>query len=375
MMLAILFLLIFQPVAAQAQEPPLATPLLEKTEGRVVRVKESGTERFLDELIEYQILEVEITRGDQQGQLVSVKNTASMGSTVALNYQSYEPGDLLRLAITPTAENDSQYVIAGEVKRYGLMWLLGIFLISVLVVGRVWGALSLVGMGVSFFVIFQIIIPNIIAGMNPVQAAVIGAALIIPVTFYISHGFNIKTHVGVISTFIALIFTGFLAAYFVDAANLTGYASEEAGFLQVERQGSIDIRGLLLAGIIIGTMGILDDVTVGQASVVQQLKRARPDIKLWPLFKQGMSVGQDHISSMVNTLVLVYSGSALPLLLLFYGGHQSIMEVFEFELIAEEVVRMLVGSIGLVLVAPLATLLAAYLFTKYGAGEQEEIVH
>lgn len=344
-------------------------------EGEVLAIKESGTKYVFEELVDYQILEVELTKGEGEGELVAVENTAAIGSSVNLSYQAYQPGDLLRLSVIPTVDGSEQYIIAGKIKRQGLLLLAGIFLVAVLMVGRVWGALSLVGMGASFLVIFQVIIPGIINGMHPVQAAILGSLLIIPTTFYISHGFNVKTHVGVISTLLALVFTGLLATYFVQATHLTGYASEEAGFLQVERQGSIDIRGLLLAGIIIGTLGILDDVTIGQASVVQQIKRAKPDIKLWPLFKQGMNVGQDHISSMVNTLVLVYSGSALPLLLLFYGHEQSFWQVFEFELIAEEVVRMLVGSIGLVLVAPVATWLAAFLFTKYGVSELKENNH
>ncbi|MFH1959616.1 MAG: YibE/F family protein, partial [Patescibacteria group bacterium] len=169
---------------------------------------------------------------------------------------------------------------------------------------------------------------------------------------------------GVVATFISLVITGLLAVYFVDVTHLTGFASEEAGFLQVERQGSIDIRGLLLAGIIISTLGILDDVTIGQASVVKQLKKANPKISFLELFKNGMKVGQDHISSMVNTLVLVYSGSALPLLLLFFDSQKTFVDILEFELIAEEIVRMLVGSIGLVLAAPLATIMAAYIFSK-----------
>jgi uncharacterized membrane protein len=239
-----------------------------------------------------------------------------------------------------------------------------IFIAVVLAVGKLWGALSLAGLFISFLVIFKLILPLIIKGVNPVLVAILGSLIIIPSTFYISHGFNKKTHVGVISTFISLIITGLLAVYFVDATHLTGFASEEAGFLQVERQGMIDIRGLLLAGIIIGTLGILDDVTIGQASTVRQLKKANPKMGWLDLFKKGMKVGRDHVSSMVNTLVLVYSGSSLPLLLLFFDSQKTFIDVLEFELIAEEIVRMLVGSIGLVLAAPMATILAAYLFSK-----------
>jgi uncharacterized membrane protein len=346
------------PVSIQ----PLPQPTY--TEGKIIRIVESGKEFLLEELVPYQVVLVRITKGELQGKEMEIRNSASFGEGVSsVQYEEYEPDQKVRIVIVPDGENGESYALAGRVKRDGLLMLAAIFLIVVLVVGRIWGALSILGMAVSFLVIFRLIIPLIISGTHPVVAALLGSLIIIPTTFYISHGFNAKTHVGVIATLIALLGTGLLAIYFVEVTHLTGFASEEAGFLQVERHGSIDIRGLLLAGIIIGTLGILDDVTVGQASVVQQIKKNRPDISLRELFLAGMKVGQDHISSMVNTLVLVYSGSALPLLLLFFGNEQSFWDITEYELIAEEIVRMLVGSIGLVAVAPLATFLAAWIFT------------
>jgi len=331
-------------------------------EGEVVRIVATGQEEIMDEYVGYQELEIKLTNGDKKGETITIKNSESSMGLVTLDTQQYQPGDKLRLSFYPGAEGKQTWVIEGPIKRSGLIALLLLFIIAVVGVGRLWGALSLVGLFTSFIVIFKLIIPLIIRGVNPVFAAVLGSVIIVPITFYISHGFNKKTHVGVITTLIGLIFTGFMAIYFVNAAHLTGYASEEAGFLQVERQGSIDIRGLLLAGIIIGTLGILDDVTIGQASTVEQLKKANKKMSMGELFKNGMKVGQDHISSMVNTLVLVYSGSALPLLLMFFGSEKTFLDIMEFELIAEEIVRMLVGSIGLVLSAPLATIIAAYVF-------------
>jgi uncharacterized membrane protein len=236
--------------------------------------------------------------------------------------------------------------------------------ILVLAVGRIWGALSLFGLALSFLVIFSLILPMIIAGQNPILAAILGSAIIIPVTFYVSHGFNKKTHVGIAATLLALAFTGVLAVYFASSTHLTGYASEEAGFLQIEKQGAMNIKALLLAGIIIGTLGILDDITIGQSSVVQQLHASNPSMGVRKLYSAGMGVGHDHISSMVNTLILVYAGSALPLLLLFFDSTRTFTDILEYELIAEEIVRMLVGSIGLVMAAPLATGMAAVVFGR-----------
>lgn len=336
---------------------------LKNLEAEVISIHEEGKKTFLDELVEFQVLEVKILRGERKGEVLSLEHSAAGLGAIGVDYQPYQIGDRVRISSQRDHEGQITYSLNGEIKWPGLLQLGVIFALVVLVVGKLWGALSIVGLAASFLVIFKLIIPLIIRGINPVLAAVLGSIIIIPTTFYISHGINKKTHIGVITTFVGLIITGFLAVYFVDATHLTGFASEEAGFLQIERQGSIDIRGLLLAGIIIGTLGILDDVTIGQASVVNQLRQANKKIGWWELFKQGMRVGQDHISSMVNTLVLVYSGSALPLLLLFFDSQKSFTDILEFELIAEEIVRMLVGSIGLVLAAPMATALAAWWFT------------
>ena len=146
---------------------------------------------------------------------------------------------------------------------------------------------------------------------------------------------------------------------FVESAQLTGFASEEAGFLQTIKQGSVNIKGLLLAGIIIGVLGVLDDITISQSAIVFQLKETNEKLGFFELYKRAMNVGQDHISSMVNTLVLVYTGAALPLLLLFIDNPHPFSEIVNYEIIADEVVRTLVGSIGLILAVPITTVIAS----------------
>lgn len=347
------------PGFAQAQ-----TEIGQVKEGKVIQVLESGQKTFLDDLVDFQTLEIEVTKGDQPGQTIEVENSAAGMDLSSATYKAYQPGDLLRISTQKDADGNTIYALDGQVRRNGLLSLVFLFVLVVLVVGRFWGAMSLVGLVTSFLVIFKIVVPMIVAGKDPVLAAVLGSFFIIPTTFYISHGFNTKTHVAVITTVISLILTGLLAVYFMNATYLTGFASEEAGYIQVERQGTIDIKGLLLAGIIIGALGILDDVTIGQSSAVRQLHEVDQKLSWWELFVKGMKVGQDHISSMVNTLILVYAGSSLPLLLLFFDSEKTFGDILEFELIAEEIVRMLIGSIGLVLAAPMATLLAAYWYTR-----------
>jgi len=213
-------------------------------------------------------------------------------------------------------------------------------------------------MAISFLIIFSFILPQIVSGANPVEIAILGSLVIIPVSFFLSHGFNRKTFVAIVGTLIALVITGILSNIFVDTAHLTGFASEEAGFLQVIKQGTINMKGLLLAGIIIGVLGVLDDITISQSSIVFQLKETNSRLTMDELYKRAMDVGQDHISSMVNTLILVYTGAALPLLLLFINNPHPFSEIINYEIIADEIVRTLVGSIGLVLSVPITTFVA-----------------
>lgn len=230
--------------------------------------------------------------------------------------------------------------------------------VAALLVGRFQGFSSLLGMGFSFLVIFKFILPQISSGKDPVQSAILGSLAIVPFTFILSHGANRKTIVAISGTIISLVIAGFLALIFVEATKLTGFSSEEAGFLQAYKGSLINIKGLLLAGIIIGLLGVLDDITVSQSAIVQELKNT--DIKLRPveIYRKAMVVGKDHIASVINTIILVYTGAALPLLILFVDNPRPFLEVVNYEVIAEEVVRTLVGSIGLILAVPITTLIA-----------------
>ena len=293
-----------------------------------------------------------------KGSLKDEKIIIESGTIPLANLQKYQEGTRVIVSYSKDFEGNDFFYITDYVRRDSLLWLFIIFVVLVAVIARWRGMTSLLGMGASFFIIFKFILPKILAGSDPIQIAIIGSLFIIPVTFYLSHGFNKKTTVAVIGTVIALIITGVLAGIFVESAKLTGFASEEAGFLQVAKQGSVNIKGLLLAGIIIGVLGVLDDITVSQSAVVFQLKKANPKLKFEELYKRAMDVGQDHISSMVNTLVLVYTGAALPLLLLFINNPHPFSEIINYEIITDEVVRTLVGSIGLILAVPITTIIA-----------------
>ncbi|PJE68813.1 YibE/F family protein [Candidatus Shapirobacteria bacterium CG10_big_fil_rev_8_21_14_0_10_38_14] len=303
----------------------------------------------------YQQLEVLITKGSLTDRKIAVE----VGNIPLTGQQKYKAGDGVLLSYSHDLEGNEVFNVSDFVRRKYLLWLFLIFVILVIAIGRWQGMSSLLGLGISFLVIFIFILPQIDAGHDPVIVAITASLLIIPSTFYLSHGVNKKTSIAIIGTLLALILTGFLAKFFIQAARLTGFASEEAGFLQVAKQGSLNIRGLILAGIIIGALGILDDITVAQAAIVQQLKEANPKAHKKELFFRAMKVGRDHIASMVNTLVLVYAGAALPLLLLFINNPLPFLQVINYEIIAEEIIRTLVGSIGLITAVPLTTFLAS----------------
>jgi uncharacterized membrane protein len=340
------------PVFAQSDS---STPLEERQEAVVTRVLEEKELHDGNVKRKYQRLELIGTGGNLHGKNFIVEN----GKDPIINSVEYDEGDKIVLSITKNNKGESTYMVTDYVRRQSLLWLFIIFVFLAVIIAGLRGIFSIIGMGISFLVIFFFVLPQILAGRDPILVAILSSCVIIPITFYLSHGYNKKTTVAIVGTIISLVITGFLANMFVEVAHLSGLASEEAGFLESMKKGAVQLRGLLLAGIIIGALGVLDDVTVSQASVVYQLKMASPRISIRELFIRAMDVGQDHIASMVNTLVLVYTGAALPLLLLFINNSLPYSVVVNYEFIAEEIVRTLVVSIGLILSVPIVTFLAS----------------
>ena len=333
------------------QKPPQSSI---RIEGVVVRVLENS------QIIEdsgnkhsYQKLELLGTSGSFKGKTFQIENGKYDQSGII----DYKKGDKVVLNVTKDQSGKDDFTITDYVRRTPLLILFLIFVGLAALVGGKRGLTSIIGMVLTFGVLFVIVLPQVLKGFNPVAATVLASFVIIPVTFCLSHGINKKTLCAIAGTFISLFLTGLLAYVFVDASHLTGYASEEASYLNVGRNGAIDIHGLLLAGLIIGLLGILQDITISQAAVVCQLKNANDKLKFYSLFSRAMDVGRDHIASMSNTLILVYAGVSLPLLLLFLTNPLPFSAVINFEIIAEEVVRTLVSSIGLILAVPITTAL------------------
>lgn len=268
------------------------------------------------------------------------------------------PGDRVLLRRVDGPEEPT-YLIVDRVRRAPLAVLGLVFVALVVAVGRWQGVWSLVGLAAGALVLIRFVIPAILSGWEPVVATLIGAVVILLTTLVLAHGVNWKTAAALAGTAFSLVAAIAIAALGVEFASLTGFADEEAVTLQILSDGTIQARGILLSGIIIGALGVLDDVTTTQAATVFELRRANPLLSAAELTGRALNVGRDHIASTVNTLVLAYAGAALPLVVLLAAQPEPLDILISRELIATEVVRTLAGSIGIVAAVPITTAIAA----------------
>ncbi|WP_019870606.1 YibE/F family protein [Salinispora oceanensis] len=258
----------------------------------------------------------------------------------------------------PTDPTTSMYTIAEHQRGKPLLWLVALFAAAIVAFGRWRGLAALAGLAASFAVLLTFVLPGISAGQSPLLVAVVGAALIMFVVLYLTHGVTAQTSVAVLGTLGSLILTGLLGTLATAATRLTGYGSEEAITLSMF-QTNVDLHGLLLAGIIIGSLGVLDDVTVTQAATVTELATANPGLSRRQLYRSATRVGRAHIASTVNTIVLAYAGASLPVLLLLTADSRPVSQILTSEFLAQEIVRSAVATLGLIAAVPLTTGLAA----------------
>lgn len=270
----------------------------------------------------------------------------------------FYPGDDVVMYGNPDWPVEDRYTIDDFQRSTPLALLVVLFAAAVVALSRWRGVAALGGLALSVLVLTVFILPALLDGTSPLAVAVVGASAIMIVTLYLAHGFSMKTSVALIGTVLSLSLTGLLGYGFTRFANLVGLGDESISYLGTIAE-QIDLRGLLLAGLVIGALGVLDDVTVSQASTVWELARANPQAGRTYLFAAGLRVGRDHVAATVNTLVLAYAGASLPLLLLFTVADRPVLDVVTMELVAQEVVRALVGSIGIVAAVPVTTALAA----------------
>ena len=269
---------------------------------------------------------------------------------------TFDQGD--RIVVAPLGAQGGAYVFVDFQRSRPLLLLAGVFAVLVVALARWKGLAALIGLVATLFVLARFVLPSILDGNDPVAVCIVGASVTMFVVFYVAHGITVRSSTALVGTLLSLLVTGLLATWATSTARLGGTGTEEA--LTVNAlAGQVDLRGLLLGGIIIGGLGVLNDVTITQASTVWQLHLADPQAGVVALYRRGMQVGRDHIGATVDTLILAYAGAALPLLIFFSLADRSFTEVITSSLVGEEVVRSLVGAIGLVLSVPITTGLAA----------------
>jgi uncharacterized membrane protein len=358
----VLGLVVLWPADANPPTPDFMGGPARLADGTVVRVDRRPCGGSGDQAVLCQVAGVKLTSGagSETGRVVEVEVGQGADSPVL------HTGDKIVVGRVGSGQGDTGLPEDGggwyfsDFQRRGPLLALAVFFACAVVILARWrGLLALAGLVISFAVLVRFILPAILIGKNPVAVAVVGSAAIMFAALYLAHGINARTTTAVLGTVGALFLTGVLAWIFVSGTHLTGMASEESGLLAASLSG-VSLKGLLLGGIVIGSLGVLDDVTVTQASAVWELHQANPAYGFQRLYAAGLRIGRDHIASTVNTLVMAYAGASLPLLVLFTLSSRPLGDVLTGEIVAQEVIRTLVGSIGLVSAVPITTALAAF---------------
>lgn len=308
-----------------------------------------------------QVVKVELLEGPHEGSMVEVPYGGQSDN------QKLKVREKVVLIDPNGSGTLDQFYIFDRYRLPALSISVGFFFVLTILFARWRGAMSLLGLGVSISVLMLYIVPQILAGQNPLLIILSGSLVIATVSIYLAHGFNPRTTIAVVSTLITVGIAMGLALVFVMITKLLGVGSEEAFYLQTAGTQNINLRGLLLGGIIIGALGVLDDITTAQAAAVEEISKANPLLTKTELFARGFSVGREHITSLVNTLVLAYAGASFPALLLFSIYKRPFWVVLNTETIAEELIRTLVGSIALLCAVPITTALAAHFFARRSA--------
>lgn len=303
----------------------------------------------------YQTIRAEVLDGTLEGKVITIEN----------DYLELDKGDKFYFNHNIEIDGRETYGIVSIDRKDSLIFLVALFVLAVVAFGGRQGVRALFALVGSFFAIFFILMPGLLNGWNPLLASFLVASGILFAAIFFTHGFNRESVVAYCGTMISVLLTGVFAYFAVHGADLSGFAAEEAVYLNFNTHGSLDFTALLLGAIIIGVLGVLDDIAVTQAAVVTELYGSNPNMSKREAYKRALRVGREHVGALVNTLALAYTGAALPLLLYFYLAPTGFGAAVNSELFATEIVRMIVGSIGLILTVPIVTLLAVNYLKGY----------
>lgn len=318
-----------------------------------------------DAAAEVQRLRIELLGGERAGDIVVFENEAvplQTGDTFFLNRQT-------------TINGDELFLYKDFDRRWQLAALGVLFLILMLGFGGWQGARALGSLALSVGAIMFVLVPALLAGYNPALVSLLVAGVILAIVLFGTHGWRPHVISAFVGTWSAVIVTCGMAAWWVSTLRLSGFGSDASVYLNFATDGTLDFAGLLLGAIIIGILGVLDDVSITQASVVQELKAANPALGWRELYTRAIRVGRDHVSSLVNTLALAYVGVALPLVLFLATSNAPVGELINQEIVAAELTRIIIGSIGLILAVPLTTVMAAWWFGTRGVASGDDVPH
>ncbi len=341
--------------SAYAQE--FAPDVVTTVKARVTSVimQESRNVPGTDVASTYQRIEAELLEGDHRGDIVTIEN----------DYLNLNEGDVFYARHTINVLDGVDRYSVSDPYRMPILWtFIILFILCVIIFGGKQGVRGLIALIGSFAFIFYFLLPGVMNGYSPVLVSIGISSLIIILGSYVTHGFNKVTSSAVFGMIVTILFTGALAYASIHFGKLTGFASEEAVYLNLNTGGLIDFAGLLLGGMLIGLLGVLYDAAIGQAVSVDELRQVGPHLSRSVIFRRALRIGREHIGALVNTLAIAYVGASLPLLLLFYNSSASAVLLVNQEIFATEILRTMVGSIGLVLAVPITTLIAVSVLVK-----------
>jgi uncharacterized membrane protein len=324
-----------------------------------------------DEFFRIQDVQLRIDTGTHKGEIVDVQNSLS-------DHQYYdiivEKGQKVTIMIEEYKDGTYQVYISDYYRANSLGYLLVLFMLLVVAIGKLKGVKALISLGITIASVLFVMLPLMLKGWNPIMVSVVTAVFVTIITMVIVAGFNHKTISAILGTSFGVIIAGLIAFYVGNKANLSGLSAEEATMLMYIPQGiQFNFRQLLFAGIIMGSLGAAMDIGISIASSIEEIHKANPKLSRGRLFRSGMNVGKDVMGTMVNTLILAYTGTSIPMLLLFMAYETELSKVFNLDVIATEVVRSLSGSIGLILTIPITALFASYYTKEYGRKKAREI--
>jgi uncharacterized membrane protein len=317
---------------------------------RVVEIMSERMETLPTSEAEFlvQNMRVKILKGSHQGKEIVVDN----------DYTKMKEGGRFILRITNTSDGRTLYGVSDFERRPALLGFFVLFMILVIALGKMQGVRSLVSLGISILTIFFVLIPLLLKGYSPVLVSTLVSAVILFFAIFFTHGFNRKSLIAFSGTVVAVVITGLLASLATAMTHMTGFSSHESVYLNFNTGGGLDFVGLYLASIMIGMLGVLDDISITQVAVVRELYGVASHLSKKEIFASAIRVGKEHVGALVNTLVLAYVGVALPSVLYFATSEVSIGHLINMELFASEIIRTILGSIGLILTVPVTTILA-----------------